>query len=313
VLTAERESSYNYIQVAFQDTPYDDGSLDMRMNLVLNEGQAIHSIYRLKYKQTHDPMDLLTGGGPWDYFSVTPYLYPNRDPTSVTSLAMLGSAAGTIPKQFLAIYGPQTRIDAVEIDPAIIDAGREYFDMEAGTPAAPNYAVYADDARYWLAKTAQTYDVIAMDAYHQPYIPFHLTTVEFFNEVDAHLSAQGVAVVNAGRAPNGDDRLINVIAGTMRQVFPQVFIIDTTGYANALIVGVKNPVGDGPANFSANAVRMPVPALRQVMDWAMYAGPEPVREFQPANARFAPFTDDHAPVEQLIDSLIFGEAERLTR
>lgn len=43
-LVAERESSYNYIQVAFQDTPYDDGSLDPRVNLVLNEGQAIHSI-----------------------------------------------------------------------------------------------------------------------------------------------------------------------------------------------------------------------------------------------------------------------------
>lgn len=310
-LVAESESSYNYIQVAFQDTPYDDGSMDPRVNLVLNEGQAIHSIYRLKYKETGDPRDLLTGGGPWDYFAVAPFFYPNRDPASVTSMAMLGSAAGTVPKQFLAIYGKETRIDAVEIDPGIIAVGRRYFDMEAGTPAAPNYDVHAQDARYWLSTSDRTYDVIGMDAYHQPYIPFHLTTVEFFSEVKAHLSEQGVAVVNAGRPPSGDDRLINVLAGTMLQVFPQVFIIETTGYANAIIVGVKNPVGDGPANFTANMVRMQNVALRQVMEWAVFDGRGPVREFLPSEARFAPFTDDHAPVEQLIDSLILGEAQRI--
>jgi hypothetical protein len=149
-----------------------------------------------------------------------------------------------------------------------------------------------------------------MDAYHQPYIPFHLTTVEFFRLVKAHLTPDGVAVVNAGKAPNGDDRLGQAMATTMRAVFPQVFIIDTAGFGNQIIVGVNHPIGDGVANFKANYQRMRMPVLRTVMDWSLTHGSEPVREFDPTTTAFEPFTDDKAPVERLVDSLIFDEALR---
>ncbi len=304
-MVEEAESAYNYIQIANSQSEY----FGPQVNLILNEGQAIHSIYHPRFEQSHDPLDLLTGGGPWDYFTVTPYFYPDRDPSTVKSLAMLGSATGTVPKQFLSAYGADALIDAVEIDPKIIELGRKYFKMEDASQdsAHPNYTVHAEDARYWLATAGQTYDVIGMDAYHQPYIPFHLTTVEFFQQVKAHLTPQGVAVVNAGKTPNGDDRLGVALAGTMRQIFPQVFVIDTAGFGNQILVGVNQPVGDGVLNFQKNFERMQVPVLKQVMNWSLHAGPAPVREFLPTDARFAPFTDDHAPVEQLIDSLIFDQ------
>ena len=317
-LLAESESDYNYIQVADQTVEYNNGTVDQRRVLILNEGQAIHSLYRRKYEQTGDPLDLLTDGGPWDYFSVAPYLYANVQPKDVTSLALLGAAAGSIPKQFLALYGPTTVIDAVEIDAAISAFGRRYFAMEDQNSAFPNYTTYAQDARFWLATTNRTYDVIGMDAYHQPYIPFHLTTVEFFREVRAKLNPRGVAVVNAGRPASGDDRLVNALASTMRAVFPQVYILDTR-FANAILVGVNQPVGDGTANFSANQAalgqvieREPhYRALWLVMQWAMTEGRfGPVREFTAAQARFTPFTDDLAPVETLIDGLILNEATR---
>lgn len=309
-LVAEAESDYNYIQVADQQVVYADGTTDPRRVLILNEGQAIHSVYRLKYQQTGDPLDLLTDGGPWDYFSVAPYVFPDVDPADVTSMAMLGSAAGSVPKQFLAIYGPDTTVDAVEIDGRIIEAGRQYFDLEDQDPAFPNYTSYAQDARYWLATTDRTYDVIGMDAYHQPYIPFHLTTVEFFREVKAKLSPRGVAVVNAGRPASGDDRLVNALASTMLEVFPQVYMIDTR-FSNALLIGVSQPAGDGVANFIANAGRVEPQALQLVMYWALNEGRfGPIREFTRDQARYAPFTDDRAPVEQLIDGLILSEAAR---
>ncbi|MEI8165415.1 MAG: fused MFS/spermidine synthase [Chloroflexales bacterium] len=317
-LLTEAESDYNYIQVADQQVEYSDGTVDPRRVLMLNEGQAIHSIYRLKYRQTGDPLDLLTDGGPWDYFVAAPYVYANVRPSDVTSLALLGSAAGSIPKQFLALYGPDTVIDAVEIDAAISAAGRRYFDMEDQNPAYPNYKTHAQDARYWLATTNRTYDVIGMDAYHQPYIPFHLTTVEFFREVRAKLNPRGVAVVNAGRPASGDDRLVNALASTMRAVFPQVYMIDTRR-SNTILVGVNQPVGDGAANFSANYAALGqvikgdthYRALWLVMYWALEEGRfGPVREFTAAQARFNPFTDDLAPVESLIDGLILNEATR---
>lgn len=304
-LIDEQESAYNYIQIATSASQ----AYGPQVNLILNEGQAIHSIYHPRFEQSHNPLDLLTGGGPWDYFTVAPYFFPNRDPATVKSFAMLGSATGTIPKQFLAIYGADATIDAVEIDPAIIAMGRKHFELRDASddPSHPNYRTHPEDARYWLATSGGTYDVIGMDAYHQPYIPFHLTTVEFFNLVKQHLSPDGVAVVNAGKAPDGDDRLGVALAGTMRQVFPQVFIIDTAGFGNQILVGVNRPVGDGALNFKQNFDRMQVPVLRTVMDWSLRLGAAPVREFLPTDARYAPFTDDKAPVEQLIDSLIFDQ------
>ncbi|RRR75032.1 MAG: spermidine synthase [Candidatus Viridilinea halotolerans] len=315
-LVAEAESRYNYIQVADQEVRYSSGTVDQRRVLILNEGQALHSIYRLKFRTTGDPLDLLTDGGPWDYFAVAPYVYPALHPAEVRSMAMLGSAAGSIPKQFLAIYGPQTRIDAVEIDPEIIAQGRQYFDLEDRNPAFPHYTTYAQDARYWLATSQGVYDVIGMDAYHQPYIPFHLTTVEFFQQVRERLSPRGVAVVNAGRPASGDDRLVNALASTMLAVFPEVYIIDTR-FSNAILIGVNQSVGDGVANFSNNSVAMATfaeaepryRALQLVMYWSLNEGRfGPVRPFTAAEARFAPFTDDRAPVEWLIDGLIFHEA-----
>jgi predicted membrane-bound spermidine synthase len=312
-LIAEFESGYNYIQVAEQEVLYNNGAVDRRRVLILNEGLALHSIYRLKYRETGDPLDLLTDGGPWDYFSVAPYLYPNTRPDDIRSLALLGAAAGSIAQQFLAIYGPDTVIDAVEIDPKISDVGRRYFDMADGTPQAPYFTTYNEDARYWLATTDRQYDVIGMDAYHQPYIPFHLTTIEFFREVKAKLTPRGVAVVNAGRPVSGDDRLVNALASTMIAVFPQVYIIDTR-FSNAILIGVNQPVGDGVVHFIENATNIDIPALQLVMYWSLYEGRYgPLREFTPDMAQFRPFTDDLAPVEQLIDGLILSEVEKIDR
>jgi predicted membrane-bound spermidine synthase len=298
-LIAEYESPYNYIQVATRRDP----EYGQQVVLLLNEGLAIHSIYNTAYDG--DPLDTLTGGGPWDYFAIAPFVVPGRDPTTVRSLAMLGSAAGTTPAQFLAIYGPETRIDAVEIDPKIIEVGRRFFNMrDASTgPEHPNYHVYAEDARFWLATRGGVYDVIGMDAYHQPYIPFHLTTVEFFQLVQHHLAPDGVAVVNAGLGPNGDDRLSQAIVATMEQVFPQVFVIETARLSNQIIIGVNRNVGDGYANLLDAYERLEHPALRRTLE-RVYI---PTRQ---STATFAPFTDDRAPVERLVDLLIFDTLVR---
>ena len=70
-------------------------------------------------------------------------------------------------------------------------------------------------------------------------------------------------MVNAGKDPDGDDRLGVALAGTMRQVFPQVFVIDTAGFGNQIFVGVNQPVGDGVLNFQQNFERMQVPVLNR--------------------------------------------------
>jgi spermidine synthase len=279
-LVYETESAYNYIQVVdVADNRY----------LILNEGNAVHSIY--------NPNRLLTYGE-WDYFAVAPYFYKNYRPAEFQRVAVIGLAAGTVPRQLTTIYGP-IAIDGVEIDPAIARVGQDYFHM-----TLPNLNVILQDGRYFMRTTDKTYDLIGIDAYRQPYIPAQLTTVEFFQEAAAHLSDRGVVLLNAGRTQN-DERLLNALSATMKQVFPHVYIIDIPyqkGWAviNNLIIAARS--GSSIANFVENTGAMSNSLLREIADSAIVGG---IREFSGSGLVF---TDDKAPVEYVTDQMILGYA-----
>jgi predicted membrane-bound spermidine synthase len=272
------ESAYYYIQVVQQDTPSGPQN-----NLILDEGHAVHSIY--------NPGQLITGG-PWDYFMVAPLFASQAPPRSA---AIVGLAAGTIARDLTNVYGPLP-IDGVEIDPKIIEVGRQYFNM-----TEPNLNAIAQDGRYYLTTTSKTYDLIGIDAYRQPYIPFHLTTKQFFQQVRAHLTSNGVAVINAGRTET-DYRLVDVIGSTMKAIFPNVYVIDLPSpQINSIVVGTNEPTQ--LANFAANAATLANPTLRQVATTGLTQGR--IREVAPGGTVF---TDDWAPVEKVIDEIILGYA-----
>ena len=195
-LLYETESAYNYIQVV---------SWDGTNHLFLNEGLGLHSVY--------NPHSLYTGGT-WDYYLAAPFFNaPPHTPADVTSLALVGLAGGTIPKQYTAVFGP-IPIDGIEIDPAIAQVGRDYFAMNE-----PNLNVIIQDGRLALNASPRTYDVVGVDAYRLPYIPWHLTTVEFFQEARDHLSNDGVLVINVGRTAD-DRRLIEALGARWARSSP---------------------------------------------------------------------------------------------
>ena len=274
----EEESQYNYIQVLQRGN---------ETLLILNEGHAIHSIY--------DPTQPLTRG-PWDYFMMSPYFVPDTAPEEVDSLLMIGLAAGTVSHQYSEASGP-IPIDGVEIDPEIVEIGREYFNMNE-----PNLDVIVADGRYYLEKTDEQYDVIGIDAYRQPYIPFHLTTVEFFEAVENHLTDDGTAIVNAGRTED-DFRLVEVIAATMDEVFDDVYLIDVEDFNNTMVVGVNGP--SSVDAFHENVANLPEGSiLRAVGDASLQFGA--VRRW---DGDGMVFTDDRAPVELVVDQIILEEAQ----
>src|SRR6266581_3943226 len=279
VLVAERESPYNYIQVV---------RVGDEMQLVLNEGLGIHSIY--------DPHQILTQG-PWDYFLIAPFF--NKAPftqNQVHRVGVIGLGAGTIPREFSAVYGP-IPIDGVEIDGTIVRLAQQYFHMNE-----PNLRVIVQDGRYFLQTTETRYDVIGIDAYQQPYVPFQLTTSEFFQEVRAHLWPTGLAVINAGRTCC-DFRLVEALAQTMRSVFANVYIIDTQRFENSLVIGTNAPTSI--SNFYSNAGALTNPYLKSIASASIAYGH--IREEKTTNVYF---TDDRAPVEQLIDQIIFDAVQK---
>ncbi len=275
-LVYETESAYNYIQVVRWGTT---------TSLILNEGHAVHSVY--------DPEHLLTGG-PWDYFLLAPFFYPDMDEDDVNSLCLLGLAAGTTARQFTAVLGEDVHIDGVEIDPQIIEVGRRYFAM-----TQPNLNAIAQDARYFINTTDQRYDVVGIDVYRQPYIPFQLTTVEFFTEVQRHLTDRGAVAINVGRTPD-DDRLVQVLASTMRAVFPSVYIVDVPDRWNSIVFATRQPTEADNLRANVLAGHLREPHLHAVLGSALPT----LRPFPTPTTR--PFTDDWSPVEQVIDLIVLG-------
>ena len=271
-LIDEIESPYNFIQVI------DDPS-GWRL-LTVNEGEAYQSAYR--------PDRVLTNGI-WDLFLLAPYFASNDAPRS---LLMLGLAAGTTAREYTLVFG-QIPIDGVELDPAIIAAGQKYFAM-----TQPNLRAIADDGRNFLQTRAGQYDVIAVDAYRQPYIPFHLTTAEFFRATRDHLTPRGVVAVNAARTRT-DYRLVDAVAATMRQVFPSVYLIDHPNNANTLIVATLQPTRLG--DFRANVARLTDVNLRIVAEQSLPSARAATQD-EPV------FTDNRAPVENLINDIILRYA-----
>src|SRR6202022_94925 len=268
----ETESAYNYIQDVRNGT---------ETQLLLDEGSAVHSIY--------DPTRLYTHGY-WDDALLAPSFGSGRAPGRV---ALVGLAGGTVARQFTAIDGP-IPIDGVEIDPKIVEAGRRYFDM-----TEPNLHVTVADGRYWMATQAGRYDVIFVDAYRQPYIPFYLTTREFFESAKAHLAPDGVVAINVGRTPS-DNRLVDALSGTLNAVFPNVFVIDSNRrFTNSVIYATASSATID--RFIARASAETNPKLQPIAAEALQTGG--VRRVGPNGIVF---TDDLAPVERLIDDIILS-------
>ncbi len=276
-LVVEAESDYNYIQVL-----NDNG----RYLLALNDGHAIHSIY--------DPDSVLTGG-PWDYF----LLAPTMAGMSPERALIVGLAGGTSAHSLLATY-PELTIDGVEIDPKVLELAERYFALDD-----PRLTTFAADGRYFLETADQIYDLVALDAYRQPYIPFHLATEEYFQLVADHLSAEGVVVVNVGRSET-DFRLVDALSSTLSAVFQSVWLVDVQGYDNTMVIASN---ADITLEQIEHRLRTTDPGSNQQIVAAEVFADGNLR-MNTADGR--PYTDDRAPVETLIDRMIFDAAREET-
>jgi spermidine synthase len=268
----EDESEQQYIRVIEQD----DGD----RVLELNEGQATHSILPARGYLTADY---------WDSFLVLPFAASERPPERI---AILGNAAGTIAREY-GRFWPDTRVDGVEIDPQLTEVGYRYFDMGSN----PNLAVHDEDARPWLRDSEGDYDLIVVDAYRQPYIPFYLTTKEFFELSRDRLAPGGVVVVNVGHAEDSDE-FERVLGRTMAEVFPTV-LRDPAEETNTLLLGSEAPASAERLQAAARARMRGNLRKLALIDAARLAPRLPGGEV---------YTDDRAPVEWLIDRSILGYA-----
>jgi hypothetical protein len=185
-------------------------------------------------------------------------------------------------------------VDGVELDPAVSRVGRRYFGMGDN----PRLTVHDADARPFLRATDERYDLIVVDAYHQPYVPFYLATREFFRLVREHLAPGGIVALNVAAVPD-DKRLVNAVGTTLAAEFPQVLEWPALRF-NTIVLGLTEPLAPEELERRLRAGPAALAPLRELL----------ARDVRPLVASGRAWTDDRAPVEWVTDRMIISFAAR---
>lgn len=285
-LICERESMYNYISV--EETKLEDGATPYRV-LFLNEGFATHSLW------SPNGIHMINF---FTCMALGPLLRPvDNTEKSIGRVLMVGLCGGTSANIIHKTYNTDG-IDGVEIDGEIIDVAKKYMGLDESI-----VNIYVQDARYFVNRTDKKYSLVVIDAYQLPYIPFHLCTEEFFGELKNIMTEDGVVVMNVGRI--GDDhRLVDRISATVAKHFNYIYNMEVPlevkmGFLRAgnTIVFATN-VPDAHMNYRANMRKMNDNWMRGVLAESCYP------HLKRVNPDALPLTDDLAPVENIIDSMI---------
>jgi hypothetical protein len=185
------------------------------------------------------------------------------------------------------------RIDGVEIDPKLNQVARRYF----GAGDNPRMRLIAADARPWLELTKQRYDLIVVDAYRQPYVPFYLATAEFFRLAREHLRPGGAIALNVAATPS-DRKLSRAIGTTLLTAFPHAWRWQALRF-NDVLFALRDPVSR--AELERRAALAPAEVARLVPIFRS--------RLEPVRPEGEPLTDDRAPVEWLTDRMILHQVE----
>jgi spermidine synthase len=150
------------------------------------------------------------------FFRLAGYFKPD-----IGKALLFGGAAYSYPKDFLYRH-PGAQMDVVEIDPGMTEVAKKYFNL----PDDPRLRIFHEDARTFLNKTANRYDVIFGDAFNSRLsIPYQLTTVGAVEKIYNLLDDGGVAMINLVSAIEGNrGKFLRAEFATYASVFPQVFI-----------------------------------------------------------------------------------------
>ncbi|MDP2286507.1 MAG: fused MFS/spermidine synthase [Pseudohongiella sp.] len=148
-------------------------------------------------------------------------------------ILVAGLGGGTIPTVMRELF-PEARIDVLEVDQAVVTVAKQYFNFVEDERLV-NHVV---DARVFIKRAGlrgEQYDYIVLDAFSGEYIPEHLLTREFLQEVSQILTPDGVLVANTF-ASSG---LYDYESVTYQAVFGEFFNFKTAGSGNRIILAKK--------------------------------------------------------------------------
>ena len=208
-------------------------------------------------------------------------------------ILVLGLGGGVIPRE-MRYYFPSIEIDVVEIDPEIQQIAKQFFGFRDDN----KLKVHIEDGRMFIKKQLRRdpvpkYDLVILDAFNSDYIPFHLMTKEFLEEVKGVLADDGVVIANVFYS----NRLFDAELKTFLAVFGrcQVFLGDYS--SNAMLV---SPGPTGPTLTIKEAMdRAKVLQRKYKLSFDMLTVAKRLRPNTHPDPYAKVLTDDLAPVNWL--------------
>jgi spermidine synthase len=219
-----------------------------------------------------------------NYFHIDRLLRPD-----LKRVLFIGLGGGTGPRQFAARY-PDVTVDAVDVDPVVVDVAQRFFAVKPG----PRLKLHTQDGRVFLQRATESWDLIVIDAYtvnqYGSTIPPHLCTREFFELAASHLTPDGLLHFHC--AASRIAVLPRALYKTLRLVYPSVSV-----FGNAELIAAKRP---RPLDKPALVAR-----ARELVATGVWRDPRMVDrvatlvEIRPPTLDVPILTDDYAPVDLL--------------
>jgi spermidine synthase len=203
-------------------------------------------------------------------------------------MLVLGGGGYSFPKYVLENYR-NVHVDVVEIDPGMTALAREFF----GLCDHPRLKIIEEDARTFLNRNNEKYDVILCDTFNSHYaVPFHLTTRETMHRIQSSVKSDGIVLINILSAIDGErSRFFRAFYATCADVFPRVtaFAVDTPDdnfvWQNIMIAAFNSEIE--------------IPEVSADNDIAAMLAKKITR---PIPLDMPPLTDEFAPVDRYVSS-----------
>jgi spermidine synthase len=262
-LVEEKESQYNHIFIYRRD---------QYVSLIFGHNRRL---YTESLANTKDPLEL-----PVEYtryMTVAMAYAPGAG-----RLLEIGLGGGTTVSYLNRTY-PRLKIDAVELDPVVVEFAKKYFYLKEND----RLKVHVRDGRVFLLRSDAKYDVVMIDAYRGPFVPFHLLTREFYQLVKKHLNKGGVIAQNI----EPSTMLYEAAVATIATEFDNIEIYPAAG--NYVLVAYDGPRRTDEALRAAasmlDAEYKPRYSLAKIV----------TERRRPAKTKGQVLTDDFAPVQML--------------
>ena len=237
----------------------------------------------------------LTGHFEYTEYFQMPFIW-NPD---IKHVLMAGLGGGSTQRAYQH-YFTNVMVDTVEIDPVVVQVAHDFF----GVNESPILKIHTNDARVFIKRSTNRWDLILMDAYattaYGSSLPKQLTTKEFFDIANDHLGTNGILGYNVIGQIRGDRAsIIGALYRTMAAVFPQVYLFPADESQNVVFICTKSKERydaarikrEGEALIATHVVTLPTFRDRMNNFWT---------EVPPAAASSPLLTDDYGPIESLL-------------